>query len=485
MAKVLLVYPNPAAIHPRYPNALLPLAAVLLKRGHKIWIFDGQFEDYTELSLSNFDCVGISIMTGPQISSALKIAKWIRQKNPSMTLIWGGVHASLIPEQTAKNEYVDVVVRGEGEETLLELIECIEANRAIDHVKGITYRKNGVIYSTPDREYINMDQLPFLPYDLLSAFHRYSNIKRKILYLQTSRGCPHKCGFCYAQAVHKGKWRAMSPARVIEEIKDIHERFKPDIISLVDDEFFVSKRRVEEICRGLIQTGLKINWGGSGHYGYAYKYDKDFFDLLKKSGCTAVSFGGESGSSAVLESISKGITVEQMKITVRKFKENDIHSTVNFMAGFPEEKKEDIFKTFDLIDKLTAIDPSLMANSISIYTPFPNTPLYQQALDNGFKQPRSLQEWGRYFYNDANNLPWLDRSTKELLKTISLLTECEFNRKGQFKSRNLFEDSPLKKTLYKILSCLAKFRWKHRFFRFPIEWRLLDIVLRITKSGER
>lgn len=484
MANILLIFPNPRTIHPRYPNAFLPLAAVLLKHGHKVRIVDEQFEDYAKLRLGDFDCVGISTLTGPQISNALKIAKWVRKKTPLMPIIWGGVHSSLMPEQTAKNEYVDVVVRGEGEETLLELIECLEANRDISNIKGITYRKDGTIYSTPEREYIDMNGLPFLPYELLSSFHRYSNVRRKILYLQTSRGCPHKCGFCYAQAVHKRRWRAMSPTRVVEEIKYVHERFKPDMIGMVDDEFFVNQKRVEEICRGIINAGLKIKWSSSGRYDYACKYDNDFFKLLKESGCAAVSFGGESGSPMVLKSINKGITVEQMKITVAKFKENGVYSTVNFMAGFPNESIEDILKTFDLIDGLTAIDSNLMVNSISIYTPFPNTPLYQDGLEHGFKEPNTLEEWGNYFYNDVNNLPWLSRPTRSLLKTISFLTECEFNRVGVFKSARLFEDSWIKKTAYRILSRLAKIRWRHRFFSFPIEWRVLALYFRLTKMGE-
>lgn len=485
MAEVLLLYPNPNAIHPRYPCALLPLAGVLLQNGHHVDIFDEQFQDYKKINVSKYDIVGISILTGPQILNALKIAKWISQKGSSIPLIWGGVHCSLLPEQTAKNEYVDAVVRGEGEETLLEIIDKLDRNKDLSDIKGVTFKRDGEIISNPDREFLDLNTLPTLPYHLLASFHKYSNIQRSIMYCQTSRGCPYNCGFCYASAVHKNRWRSMSADRVIEELRYLKNNFDPSMVAFIDDEFFIDKERVAEICCKIISCGLKIKWMTSGRYDQACQYDTEFFNLLKDSGCTGVSFGGESGSSIVLKSINKRITTEQIKISVKKFKEHNLYSTVNFMAGFPAEKKEDIYKTFDLIDELTLIDPNLMVNSISIYTPFPNTPLYTEALNNGFKLPQSLEGWGEYFYNDVSNLPWLDKKTKGLLRTISLLTECEFNRRGEFKSAKLFKDNLFKRLLYKILSYSAKFRWKHRFFSFPIEWRILDLYFKIIKSGER
>ncbi|RJO64029.1 MAG: radical SAM protein [Candidatus Omnitrophota bacterium] len=485
MANVLLINPDPKSIHPRYPSALLPLAGVLRSNSHRVEIFDGQFQDCRNIKLAEYDVVGITSLTGPQIHSALKIARWIKTKAKTLPLIWGGVHCSLVPEQTAAHELVDVAVRGEGEESFLELIEAIQKRQSLEIVKGITFKQDGKIVSTAERDCIELDKLPYLPFELLPNFHKYSNIKRKIMYFQTSRGCPYSCGFCYSNRVHKGRWRAMSAERAVEEIKYICDTFHPETISFIDDEFFVDQRRVGEICQKLIDAKVDIQWGSSGRYDQAYKYTSDFLKLLKASGCVGVSFGGESGSTRVLESINKRITVEQMKTTVEKFKENNLFSTVNFMSGFPGEKKEDIFKTFDLIDELTRIDPGLMVNSISVYTPFPNTPMYKEALEYGFREPRSLEEWGEFFYNDVSNLPWLEKETRSLLKTISLLTECEFNRKGAFKSTRLFEDSPIKKIAYTGLSFLAKWRWRNRNFRFPVEWRLLDAGLRFIKSGER
>lgn len=485
MAGILLIYPNPVTLlEPQYPHGLLALAAYLIRRGHKVRIIDERLEDYTMVLLGEFDCVGISVMTG-QVKNGLKIAKWIRQKDASMPILWGGVHPSLMPEQTAKNEYVDIVVRGEGEETLSELIECFESKRGIDQVKGITYRKDGVVYSTPDREYLDMDQLPLLPYEILPSFNEYSNSKCKIIHIQTSRGCPHQCGFCCTPAVHKRGWRAKSPTRVVEELKYMCERFKPDTILILDDEFFVNRKRVEEICEGIIESGLNIKWEGATRCSYAYKYDKAFFDMLKESGLVRIGFGGESGSPMILNLINKGTTTEQMRITVRKFKENDIHSTVSFMAGFPNETREDLLKTFDIIDELTEIDSNLTVAGINIYTPFPtSTPLYQEALAHGLKEPKTLEEWGEFHFNDVCNLPWLDKSTKALLRTINLLTKVEFIGKGRYEVVLRFEGSRLTKAAYKIFSWLAKFRWRHRFFYFPVEWLILDYFLKSKKMAE-
>ena len=485
MANVLLIYPDPKTIHPRYPNSFLPVAAVLLKKGHKVTIIDTQFEEYEDIHLWDFDIVGISTLTGPQIKNAIFIASYVRKKAPAMPLIWGGVHPSLMPEQTAMNQYADIVVRGEGEETLCELLEKLDKKEDLESVKGISFKRNGNIISTPDRDFINIDELPLLPYHLIKKSREYSNIQRGIAYMQTSRGCPHNCGFCYNKVVHKNVWRKMSAERVIREIKYIKEVFNPDVISLIDDEFFVNKKRVLEICNAILTSGLSIRWGGSCRFDYAVQYDKDFMDLLKKSGINGFSFGAESGSEQILKMIDKNITVDQMKIVINKLREENIPVSVNFMAGFPGETKEDIFKTFSVIDELTGINPNLMVNSISIYTPFPSTPLFDMAIKNGFRSPASLEEWGNYMYNDANNLPWLSGEIKKLLKTISLLTECEFNRFGKFKSIGLFKGNIFKRYAYEILSLSAKLRWKYKFFGFPIEWRMLDAYLRLTNSGER
>ena len=160
-------------------------------------ILDMRLEDYRHYHLGNPVFVGISCMSGMQIRYALEFARYVKTQNLSCPIVWGGVHPTLLPEQTVSHELVDIVVRGEGELIVKDLANRLSNSQPIDTVAGITYKSEGVIKSNPDGEVIDLDAIPVnLPYDLLQT-DKYPSIKSGRFHIQTSRGCPHKCGFCY------------------------------------------------------------------------------------------------------------------------------------------------------------------------------------------------------------------------------------------------------------------------------------------------
>ena len=145
----------------------------------------------------------------------------LEPNNPTCPLVWGGVHPTLLPEQTASNDYVDIVVRGEGELIIKDLADAIAANQPLDGVAGITYTVNGAVKSNPDGQIIDLDDIPIdLPYDLLQM-DKYPSFKSGRFHIQTSRGCPHRCGFCYNTNFNKNRWRGKSAKRVLDEIEYI------------------------------------------------------------------------------------------------------------------------------------------------------------------------------------------------------------------------------------------------------------------------
>ena len=168
---------------------------------------------------------------------------------PSCPLVWGGVHPTLLPEQTASNDFVDIVVRGEGELIIKDLANALTENRPIEVVAGITYAINGTIKSNPDGQIIDLDAIPIaLPYELLQM-DRYPSFKSGRFHIQTSRGCPHRCGFCYNSIFNKNRWRGKAAKRVLDEIEYILKKYPHiKIIDPIDDNVFVDELRVEEIC---------------------------------------------------------------------------------------------------------------------------------------------------------------------------------------------------------------------------------------------
>ena len=484
MARILLVYPRMKVLAPRFPYSVLPIAGTLLEAGHLVTVLDTQVEELSDVDPKEFDMVGISTYSGPQITSAIETAAFVRQRAPNVLLVWGGVHPTITARQTALHPLVDVVVKGEGEQTLLNVIEAVENKTSLRNIPGLTFIDDGELVDTGIAEFIDLDSLPFLPYQLIKP-DRYVHFKEKPsrAYFESSRGCPHNCGFCYNEAVHRRKWRSKSVSRVLDELEYMINTLGVDEIWPSDDNFAVSRARVAEIARGKIERGLGFKWVMSSRFDYAVRYDAEFLHLLRESGCYMLSFGGESASQRILDMICKGISPEKMRQATRLLRANELICGVNYMAGFPTETAEELRQTFDLIDELVSIDPALKPG-VSIYTPFPGTPLYPEALSHGFKEPISLEKWGKFKYSVVDNLPWLERRCRNLVRTVGLLSGFDFTT-ARYRSRSILTGKKSLSLAYRFLNASARIRWRHKFFNPAPEWRLLDWALKLFGFWER
>lgn len=465
MKKILLIFPQTGfdPLKPRMPSSLIYLGTYLETKGYQPVIIDTRTEeDYKEkikLHLHDSVLVGLTTMTGMQILFAQKIAKLVRQFSPKTLLVWGGVHPSILPEQTIQNQFVDIIVKGEGEETFYELIQALENNQSLETVKGIVFKdKAGKIISTPDREFMDLNKLPMPNFDLVDTS------KYRIFDVVSARGCPHRCTFCYNFRFNNRKWRPKSTKKVLEEIEYIIKRYNIDQINLIDDNFFTDKRRVEEICRGIIKKGLKFKWRASCRSDYIEHYDDDFLNLLQQAGLVELFIGAESGSSKILDRIHKDITPEQTLEVARKCCQHRIQSQYSYMMAFPGETKEDLFATFRQIDQIKQLDPQALINMIAIYTPYPGTEMLEECKAIGFKVPSSFEGWGEYSYTFIN-LPY-SGSKRRMYESISYISRFIFYEK---ELREKFI-TPKTRIPFEILRIMAGLRWKFKFFKWPLEW---------------
>jgi radical SAM superfamily enzyme YgiQ (UPF0313 family) len=475
---VVLVFPGKfKAPDPQVPLALLHIAASLQQEDFNVRILDMRLEDYRHFKIGRPVFVGISCMTGLQIKYALEFARYVRTQNPACPIVWGGVHPTLLPEQTASNSYVDIVVRGEGELIIRDLANALALNQPLDEVLGVTYRSNGLIKSNPDGKVIDLDAIPVdLPYDLLEI-EKYPSIKSGRFHVQTSRGCPHRCGFCYNSLFNKNRWRAKSAGRVLDEIEYILNKFPHvKIIDPIDDNFFVDQERVKEICHGILDRKLDVQWRANCRFDYLSTYDKDFLGLLEQAGCVELDFGGESGSEHLQELICKDVTANQMLQSVENLKlwAPTIEPYVSWMSGLPGETNEDLNHTFDLMDKMSEVNPKTQHYGIFVFTPFPS-PL-THTLPAQFSPPQSLENWGsvQVFHFDP---PWHSNAQVAKLHTISAVTRLAFLPQARIKER-----ASAYKLAYAIMNKIEKYRWKHRYFAFPVELRIVDIVAKKFKG---
>jgi anaerobic magnesium-protoporphyrin IX monomethyl ester cyclase len=476
--EVLLVFPGKyAAPDPQVPLSLLHIAAILTQENFDVRILDMRLKDYRQYRMGNPVFVGISCMSGMQIKYALMFARYFRTKNAYCPIVWGGVHPTLLPEQTVSHDLADIVVRGEGELIVKNLANHLSNLQSIDTVAGITYKSEGAIRRNPDGQVIDLDTIPVrLPYELLEI-EKYPSIKSGRFHIQTSRGCPHRCSFCYNSEFGNHKWRGKSAKRVLDEIECITSEFPNiKIIDPVDDNVFVDKRRIEDICHGLLERKLNVQWRANCRFDYLSKYDKNFLQLLEKSGCVELDFGGESGSVRLQEFIHKDVTVEDMLQSVKALKNfaPSIEPYVSWMCGLPGETDEDLAQTFDLMDKMVAVNSKTQHYGIFVYTPFPSALL--DFLPNEFHAPKSLEEWSEIavFHFDP---PWHSKARVAKLHTISAVTRYAFYPQSRIRERDF-----VFRTAYGLINRFARYRWQRRYFGFPIELKIANALARKFKG---
>lgn len=480
--KVLLVYPGPKVKFPRLPMSCIVLAAYLRRANFAVEILDTRVDTFEGREWADYLCIGISSMSGTQLKYAIQLAGKIKADAPDIPLIWGGAHVSFYPQESAVSPLVDYVVRGEGEETLLELAEKIKINKSIGIIPGVTFNQDNRLLSGPERKHLDMDTLLFPAYDLV-ILSRYADSVEGFSY-ETSRGCPHRCGFCYNKSFHCQSWRHKSTDKVIAELKRIKDEFNIKKIHFIDDNFMVSLPRVREICRGIKPFGLK--WVSTTRADYLAKYSSEDLLVFKESGCIYLQFGAESGSLRELDYIQKDITPQQIIGAAKNCIEAGIMPVVSFMIAFPDETEQDRSQTFNLYDEIMRLKGNAEINGIFIYTPYPGTSLYTEAVRLGFKELKRLEDWSDWdLFRDAKNVPWLDRSEKDRLETIEIISTFKYYihrlnyYSDEYRRRML---GPIGSIFYRfvipIMDSFASFRWQHRFFSLAYEWRLWRFFLR-------
>jgi radical SAM superfamily enzyme YgiQ (UPF0313 family) len=375
-------YPVGSHLHPPFlPLGLGYLAAVLEKNNYEADVIDCQAlkisydEVRSELSKRQPTVVGLTSTT-LTYKSALQIIKIAKEVCPNSVTILGGSHVSFWDDHAlAECPELDIAVRKEGEFTLLELVQKIEGGKSFGDVLGITYRKDGKIVRTPDRPYIeDLDALPF-PALHLWPIDRLREYGEVIFPLTTSRGCVFWCNFCTAVRMFGRKYRMRSPKNVVDEMEFLSKKFGADHFTFYDDAFTVDQARAEEICQEILNRNMKIRWNCETRVDMV---TKELLAKMKKSGCTDVWFGVESGSQRVLAAMDKGILIEQTVKAFKWAKEVGLMTVANVILGFPTETRETAWETVRFVESLKPDDVGYY-----IATPYPGTPMYEQVKENG------------------------------------------------------------------------------------------------------
>ncbi|GBE57868.1 (Dimethylallyl)adenosine tRNA methylthiotransferase MiaB [bacterium BMS3Abin01] len=478
--KITLLYPRnhfDKVYHP-WTWAPLPIMAVsapLFAEGYDVVLLDANLEPHWRQRLVE-ECrgslmLGISCMTGPQIHFGLEAAKAVRQAGLKLPIIWGGYHPSILPEQTSRNRFVDAVVRGQGELTLLALAGRLSQGEDFSDLEGITFTREGETVSNPGRKVADINRFPRLPYEKLEQPRRYLNnmhVGSRVINYVSSQGCPSRCQFCAEPLVYGRRWKAYTPDRVLADLEFLESFLGVNGIMYFDSTYFVNERRAVEISQKMVEKGMRFGWAANARAPQLGKFEDATFDVLKQSGLWAFLVGAESGSETQLHTMQKDIEPRDILEAARVATRHGVKISYSYIVGFPGESEQEIEETWQVMEQVSRIVGEYNSQ-LHFYAPTPGNALYDRALELGLEGPGSLEEWAA-FSTVKGGLPWMSKSFQNRMKQREFYLvygyPSEWVRRRAARSR-------LRAAYVKAATGLSSARCRRQYWGLPIDWWLL------------
>jgi len=414
MAFVLLINPpytrygQGSHIQADEPLGLLALAAYVRDQGHRVHILDalttetGYFDcgnGFVKCGMSDDrlraefqasekpDLVGITSMFTMHSRGVHDAAAVAKQVWPDVPVIVGGSHASALPEWVLEDKNIDLVVRGEGELTLMEILERRLAGRPMNDVAGTFVRKDGGILRNAERPFIeDIDSLPVLARDLVDMRRYLAEPYRNQVAMDppranviTSRGCPCHCIFCAVNSIWRNSYRARDPVKVVDEIEKLIQTYGIHEITLLDDNLTLNPKRMMALCDEMIRRRLPLHWCTPNGVAI-WTLSDELVERMAQAGCYKVTFGIETGCPETQKFIGKTqIKLDKAYDMIRRCNRLGMWTHSSFIIGFPFETKENVEETIQY-----AVNSDLDFVGFFIATPFPGTPLFKIYQENGF-----------------------------------------------------------------------------------------------------
>jgi anaerobic magnesium-protoporphyrin IX monomethyl ester cyclase len=483
--KIVFFIPSFSSIEATAPLGLLAISTPLLEAGYEIRIIDSTIApDYKKRVLDEVKdalCLGISLVTGPMISETVEICRAIKKWNSNFPLILGGWHPSLLPTQTLEAEYVDVVVRGQGEDSMLEIAQRLSDNTSLDDVQGIGFKREGKPHFTPERPLKSLDLMPTKAYHL-ADFDAYERVcgRRWAMYV-SSLACPFNCAYCTNAGVYGRKWNALPVDQVVQETIDLTRRYRLELLWMADDNFLVDLNRALEIAEGLIRSGGTFKWSIQATTNLTARLSVAELKLLRRSGLHQICQGIETASPKVMKLMDKGFQViPDIYESTARCVEAGVIPSFNIIFGFPGEGPKERRETIDFMMDVCRRYPGAEFWT-NIFTPYPGSPIFYRAQQIGIEVPKSLEGWVDYFPR-YTVLPWLKGREHQRIQRMRDYLRIAFDRAPIAADSH----SRFATTVKHLTSYPARWRLDHDFYDFPFElWvnRKLKNILSLPKPN--
>ena len=394
MRVAIVAPPYPLEEAPAPPLGVTYVAAAFEAAGAEVRIFDYIVSRYSpeklraQLDAFQPDVLGATSVT-LNFPQAAEIVCEAKRHRPALVTLMGGPHVSFTAEESLRAyPGIDMIVMGEGEATIAELMAAGMRPENMEGIKGLAYRVDGGIAVNEPQPFINdIDVLP-LPARHLLPLSRYQALGFSISII-TSRGCPYSCIFCQGRRMVGNKVRMRSPVLVVDEIEQIIA-YGINRINVADDLFVSSPQRVKEVCEEIVRRGLRFSWSA---FARVNTVDKDTLILMRETGCDSISFGVETGNPEMMERIRKKITLDQVRHAVSLCREAGIIPHTSFIAGLPGETPETLRETEEFASRLGSL------YGYHLLAPFPGTTVREEV--EKYDLEIMTDDWTKYDANKA------------------------------------------------------------------------------------
>lgn len=488
MSKVLLLASSPSENNNIWlPYALLFLRSALEKRGHDVALVDFQtgakaYSTFETELLKKPDVLGVSLFCGPGVSLAKKASRLCREISPGTCIVWGGILPTISPEMILEEEIVDYVIRYEAEESFAAFVDQLAKGEVKGKVPNLAYKtKTKMVIPGPPTDFTELSGFPLITFDGVSSskyIHKRLHFGKRVLPILTSRGCPYSCSFCYNLYYNQRRWRPFPVEWTLDTIEKLVKTFRIDGLLAFDDNFFVDQERAREIFEGTRARGHEINWFVELRIDQIIRMSVDELKEFEKLGLRLVYIGVESGSDRILKLFNKGITSEDVRLANRKLIQTNISPCYTFIVGAPTETSEETLETIDLATELLSENPLAAVWQFNQYTPYPGTPLYKTAIENGFRPYNNLNDW---------DVGWTWRDQNISSTTFSKSEMATLRYAGLFQKPDLYISNRTYpyRLAYRALRTAFRTRMRHHIFTPFVDTWTVGAVYKMTRILNR
>ncbi len=478
------------------PLELLQIATFPVQEGYEVHLVDAMIhEDYLEQLMEL--CEGAllfasSCILGYQVAHGAEVARVVRERFPDLPIIWGGWFPSCYPRQYFVEGIADAVALGQGEMTFWEVVQALENGTPLDDVPGLALWRDGEMVKTASRVIVGFDKIPPVPWHLLE-FEKYVELQNdpgsmKVRHRYpdpldwkegepfrgfsffSSYGCPEPCTFCCSPIVTSRRWKAIAGDALAEDLLELQDRFKFNIVRFQDANFGVAEKRSNAFCEKLIEHGSPFHWNATYEIETVARYKESSVDLLGDSRMHLAVMGAEAGSEEQQTNIKKKIDLEDhLTLALDRLYDRKITTGCTWIIGYPGESQESMLQTL----RMAAMIKLRYKGSASDIFPFraiPGSEDYETALKLGYEPPTALEEWGSHLeykleYDDVHLPPLVERMWKRYHATASLYDGHIHEGSRGFRS---------------LLGRIAAWRLGHNNYAFPIEQKMLAAWVRVS-----